>query len=92
MLGSGALSLAPTGLWPIGRLSGAILPGLGICTSWPGSGWACAAAPEHPSAAAGGAVMPAHSTGTSAHAVHDFPGADDTRRLPFTATARRRPV
>ena len=29
-LGSGAWSLAPTGLWPIGRSNGAIADGLGI--------------------------------------------------------------
>ena len=29
-LGSGDASLAPTGLWPIGRLNGASLDGLGI--------------------------------------------------------------
>ena len=94
MLGSGAASLAPTGLCPIGRVSGAILPGLGIWTSWPGSGWAWAAAPLHPSADAGGAVIPAHKIGTSAHATHDeaLPLLGDTTHLPFTPDSDGRPM
>jgi hypothetical protein len=39
---------------PIGRLSGAILDGLGISNAWLGRGCACAAAPSHGSALAVG--------------------------------------
>ena len=92
--GGGAASLAPTGRCPIGRVNGAILPGVGIWTSWPGDGWACAAAPLHPSAAAGGAARPAHSTGIRAHAIHDeaLPGLGDTTHLPFTSDSGGCPV
>ena len=54
--GRGAWSLAPTGLWPMGRLNGASLEGLGIWTAWFGSGCAAAEAPSQGSACAGGAT------------------------------------
>ena len=88
IFGSGAWSLAPTGLWPIGRLSGAILPGLGIWTAWFGAGWARAAAPEQPSAAAVGAVSAAHRTGTTAQAVQVLTGCGDMAHPPKLTTAR----
>lgn len=91
MFDKGAWSFAPMGLCPIGRFSGAIFPGLGICTSWPGSGCACAAAPEQPSAFSCGAVSPAHRTGMIAHANHyeALPLLGDTTNPPVHTRQRR---
>ena len=74
-LGSGALSLALEGRWPIG---GPLTPGIsGVAAEFGAvGGWASAAAPVHGSAAAGGATT---IPKTSPTAAADATGIDAVR-------------